>query len=462
MNFHCIATTITALISVVIFPMAVSASSWSTRLTTDVLVFGGTPSGVSSALSAAREGEHVILVSEDDHLGGVLSGALMDQWDLNTRRGLKIQSGIFNEIYQNLGIVFTANEAERGLKQLLDKQPNIEIIYSSIPLYVSQSSINNNAHISEVSFLNLNHHQSMDIDAKVFIDASDAGDLTSMAGAKYTTGREDLGLDSRTQAATLMFTIMGVDWDTVLNSYRIMQDGYGGAIGLSAWGYGKILADYPSSPSFEILVKDLNLGYLGHGEVTVNAINIFDVNGLDQSRMDDEKIQAEHEAYRLVRYLRHHLSGFEHARVGIFADNLYIRETRHIIGVERLTSDEIEEGRVPRDTIGLASYPLDLHQVTREDKAVFAPIRHVYGIPFGVLIPRGFDNILIASPAISATHYAAGSARTIPTTIEEGQAAGTACALALRKHVTFLDIENNPELMIDLQNNLKEDRVTLR
>jgi glycine/D-amino acid oxidase-like deaminating enzyme len=42
----------------------------------DVIVYGGTASGVITAYSAAREGLHVILLEPRNHLGGIVTGGL--------------------------------------------------------------------------------------------------------------------------------------------------------------------------------------------------------------------------------------------------------------------------------------------------------------------------------------------------------------------------------------------------
>src|SRR6476646_8463941 len=42
----------------------------------DVIVYGGTAGGVIAAVSAAREGLQVVLVTPDRHLGGMVSGGL--------------------------------------------------------------------------------------------------------------------------------------------------------------------------------------------------------------------------------------------------------------------------------------------------------------------------------------------------------------------------------------------------
>ena len=97
-------------------------------------------------------------------------------------------------------------------------------------------------------------------------------------------------------------------------------------------------------------------------------------------------------------------------------------------------------GRVPADTIGSARIRWTCIRSSRDERPVYAPIRHVYGIPFGTLVPAGFANLILASPAISASHLASGSARVIPTTIEEGEAAGAAAALADLRGWSFPEI----------------------
>jgi len=131
-----------------------------------------------------------------------------------------------------------------------------------------------------------------------------------------------------------------------------------------------------------------------------------------------------------------------------------VRETRHIAGLERLDADDVWDGTIPADAIGLSSYPLDLHPLTASEKPAFAPVRHVYGVPFGTLVPRDLTNVVLASPAISATHIAAGSARVIPTTIEEGEAAGDAAALANQHHLTFAQIDRDAGEIAALRRNL--------
>jgi hypothetical protein len=141
--------------------------------------------------------------------------------------------------------------------------------------------------------------------------------------------------------------------------------------------------------------------------------------------------------------------------MGRYADAIYVRETRHFFGIERLTADDVWDGKIPEDTIGLSSYPLDLHPVTTTDRPAFAPIRHVYGVPLGTLIPVGFENLILAGPSISASHIASGSVRVIPTTIEEGEAAGAAVAQALDHKLTLVQLATSMPEIAQLRDNLR-------
>src|SRR5580658_5434341 len=103
--------------------LAIAGTANAQRLdttSTDVLVVGGTPSGVAAAIAAARRGESVTLVSATSDLGGLLTGAALDQWDLNvTPAGVSVERGIFSEIYDSLGDAFEPQVAERFFVSLV-------------------------------------------------------------------------------------------------------------------------------------------------------------------------------------------------------------------------------------------------------------------------------------------------------------------------------------------------------
>jgi uncharacterized protein with NAD-binding domain and iron-sulfur cluster len=426
---------------------------------TDVLVVGGTPAGVAAAVAAARRGENVVLVARRSVLGGVLTDAMMDQWDLNMDAdGRSVEGGIFREIYAALGDSFSPADAARVFGELVASEPRIRVVTDALPLGVVDATDGSDRRVATVTFSDLRAHRVIAFSAPYVIDATDDGDVAALAGARYDLGRQDTGRDTLMQPVTLMFSLTGVDWAAVERGYHKRSDGPGGAIDRRAWGYAKLMTRYvPLSP--DVVVRDLNFGHEDSGSVTVNAIDVLGIDGAQPSERDRARAIAQAETPHLIAFLRANVPGFADATLGRYADALYVRETRHFIGIERLTSVDVWDGKIPADAIGLSSYPLDLHPVTANDRPAFAPVRHVYGVPFGTLIPRGFSNLILAGPAISASHIASGSARVIPTTIEEGEAAGAAASQALAHHLSFEQMASSLPEIAQLRDDLRDHGV---
>ncbi len=235
----------------------VIAAAASTRA--DVLVIGGTPAGVAAAVAAARRGDNVTLVAQRSELGGVLTDAVMDQWDLNIApTGRPVEGGIFNEIYAQLGDAFTAANAADVFSDLVEAQPEIHTLFNARPVRVQTSEGAGGIHVDAVTFARPNAPDCT-VSASEVIDATDNADVAALAGARYDVGRQDTGIDERMLAVTLMFTLDGVDWPELSGAYDVALDGPGGVVGRRAWGYGKLMQGYrPGSP--DEVVRDLNLG----------------------------------------------------------------------------------------------------------------------------------------------------------------------------------------------------------
>jgi FAD dependent oxidoreductase len=112
------------------------------------------------------------------------------------------------------------------------------------------------------------------------------------------------------------------------------------------------------------------------------------------------------------------------ARVGV-------RETRLVHGDAVLTEAHVRECAKPADGIACSSWPLETHgrgPVTQWD---FLPDGEYYSIPWGCLVVRGFDNLLVAGRNLSATHAAQASVRVAGPCMAMGEAAGTGAAASL-------------------------------
>lgn len=112
-------------------PKSVAAvSSWrGAQVKTDVLVIGGTPSGVAAALAAARRGAKVILVEPREALGGDIVFAMLNMFDVPMRPNgtSPAATGIFGEFYRPLGIGFDIKKARALFESKIAAQPNITL-----------------------------------------------------------------------------------------------------------------------------------------------------------------------------------------------------------------------------------------------------------------------------------------------------------------------------------------------
>jgi ribulose 1,5-bisphosphate synthetase/thiazole synthase len=57
-----------------LFLIALRSSCWSAE--SDVVVYGGTPGGITAAIAAARDGASVILLEQTRHVGGLSTSGL--------------------------------------------------------------------------------------------------------------------------------------------------------------------------------------------------------------------------------------------------------------------------------------------------------------------------------------------------------------------------------------------------
>jgi uncharacterized protein YfiM (DUF2279 family) len=298
----------------------------------DILVVGGTPAGVTAAVAAARRGERVTLVSGSDDLGGVLTDAMMDQWDLNlSPGGASVEHGIFDEIYDRLGNAFTPYAAERLFAHMIASQTHIDVVYDELPSAVSTTQLPDGNSIDDVTFRSVHTGIAMKLSAPYVVDATDFGDVAALAGARYDVGRQDSGIDDRSQAVTLMFTIHDVDWSALADSYDPKIDGPGGVLDRTAWGYSKAVAGYKPL-SDRALVLDLNLGLMPDGDVSANAIDVVGVDGLHAADLDVARRITELEAGHLVDYRKRRVRARDPAYRGP-------RTTRHERRVARENSE---------------------------------------------------------------------------------------------------------------------------
>lgn len=141
----------------------------------------------------------------------------------------------------------------------------------------------------------------------------------------------------------------------------------------------------------------------------------------------------------------------EFAENGNWPQQLYIRESRRLLGEFVMTEHECLAKRAVPDSVGMGSYAMDSHNVQRyvtadgfvqnEGDIGVKPLRP-YGIAFGSLKPRRQEvTNLLVPVCVSASHIAYGSIRMEPVFMILGQSAATAAVLAIEEGIAVQDLE---------------------
>lgn len=154
--------------------------------------------------------------------------------------------------------------------------------------------------------------------------------------------------------------------------------------------------------------------------------------------------------------MRENFIGFEQAELVGTASQLYVRESRHVIGAYQLTIDDVLENRDQWDKIAIVAYPADIQPTAGQTYGTVIGSPDRYAIPFRCLVPLEVENMLVIGRSASYTSLAAGSARVIPVGMAEGQAAGVAAAYSLEKQISFRDMATDEKAIASVQKTLKK------
>ncbi len=398
----------------------------------DVLVVGAGPAGVAAAVMAGRAGAKTLLVEALGRVGGISTSGMMSHFTGTV--GNKIYHEILSRAAEKnifaKGEVTTRIDPEyltlTYLEMLGEAGVDLLLYTTFCEAIMEENCITGAVFHNKSGFLRVN--------AKVVIDASGDGDVAEKCGAEYILGREE---DGKMQPATLMFKVGGVDHERAV---------------------------YP--PSFETLVptekgelQALARSILPHptghvllyrstipGVVTVNMTNITDIDGTNADELTRAEIVTRGQIPKIIDFLREYVPGYENCYLIGAASLIGVRETRHFVGEQTLTRDDIANAVQYDDYVVYdAHFNFDVHNITGAglDKTgcqhKFTQTKG-YTIPYGCLVPKAVDGLLLAGRNISGTHMAHSSYRAMPICVGMGEAAGAAAAIAARTGQRVRDV----------------------
>ena len=417
----------------------------------DVIVVGGDPEGVCAAVSSARNGLKTLLIEDDEALGGLMTLVKLNFIDIcESRDGSILTQGLFMEFYDAVG--GTAFDVETAKQFFYNWVVNEENATLKLNTEFVKPVMDGNTIVGVV--VEENGAQATYTASRI-IDATVDADVAAAAGVPYTIAGEDIGEKERHMGVTLVFELSGVNWDKVVN-YLENDDNEGtGATEKTAWGYTR--EGYAYEPKDELMrLRGFNVARQDNGNVLVNALIIFDVDAMSEESKAQGIARAQKELEYIVPYVREHFIGFEDVQLAGTASQLYIRESRHIIGEYQLTIDDVLENRDQWDKIAIVAYPADIQPTAGQTYGTVIGSPDRYAIPFRSIVPLEVENMLVIGRSASYTSLAAGSARVIPVGMAEGEAAGVASAYSLNNAISFRDMSADEAAIADVQKTLKK------
>ncbi len=413
----------------------------------DVIVVGGGPAGITSALSAAREGAKTLLVEGTSALGGMSTTGLVTSWCPFSDREKIIYRGLAEKILKlsNQGLPHVKPDAldwvainPEYLKTVYDDLMNeagVDVLFNTMLSKVETDGKRVDAVILS-NKAGLTAYQ-----ASVYVDTTGDADLVAFAGGAFMKGDD---WDGEMQSATHCFILSNVDdfgfnhgpW---LNKANKQSPGYK-------------IKDSDKYP----LIEDAHMcaKLLGPGTVGFNAGHIKNVDNTDPI----SNSKAYMTGRKIAREIRDGLKeffpeAFGNSFLANTATLMGIRESRRIIGDYILTVEDYAERRTFEDEICRNSYFLDIHHPKDDEdparQAYYERMKLVkhykkgesHGIPYRCLIPESFDNVLVAGRSISVERIVQGSVRVMPVALAMGEAAGMAAAIAAKQKTTVRSID---------------------
>ncbi|TAD92229.1 MAG: FAD-dependent oxidoreductase [Bacteroidetes bacterium] len=434
---------------------------------TQVVIVGGGAGGAAAAIQSARSGAKTLLVESTLWLGGMLTAAGVGCADGN--HGLA--SGIWNQLREaaykhygtrNLATGWVSNfniEPRVGdsiLKSFAAAEPNLTIWYNTRLQNVRVTtgaggvkSINNILVVDE-------RQRSRQVRARVYVDATDLGDLLAAAGGNFW-----LGLEADAAVGEVVGITQPANIVQDLTYAAILKDFGPGANktipkpkGFDPAEFDCACNTYCSNPSKLYsnvnAQKMLDYGKMPNGKYMINwpsRGNDFYSNLVARNASERQKAldSAKQKTLRFVYFIQTTL-GFKH--LGLAMDEFgtrdglpfiaYHREGRRGHGLARLSIPHIlhpyatERPPLYKTGVSVGDYPIDHHH--REYGPTFPAMEFPpvpsYNIPAGSLVSNNVNNLLLADKVISVTNAANGTTRLQPVVMLTGQAAGLMAAQA--------------------------------
>jgi hypothetical protein len=388
------------------------------NVSVDLCIYGGTPAGITAAITAAQRNRTVILLEPGPRLGGMTTSGL-GFTDIGNKAAI---GGLAREFYSRLGREYEAKEAWTFEPHVAQRVFEIWVREAGITAHCRQflAAVEKEGQ----RLVALRTTSGLTVRARMFIDASYEGDLMAAAGVRHMVGRED--------NATYHETLNGAhvsethQFDFPVSPYVVAGDAASGLLPgidssevvvgagdrrVQAYCFRMCLTDDPANRApfvqpadydsrwYALLQRYFAAGWRdvfskfdrlrvrtktdtnNHGAVSTDFIgqNHAWPNASYGAR---EKIFQAHVSYQQglcwflandasvptevrERYATFGLCRDEFVESGGWPTQLYVREARRMLGRYVMTEHECRRSRQAPDAVALAAYTMDSHNCRR-------------------------------------------------------------------------------------------------
>lgn len=292
--------------------MPLAPAQAQTSFTHEVIIYGGGFQAVAAALNAqdtyrylkGGTSARILLINPFSIMGGLGTVNGQNFYDIRNWNGAQPQRGNHLKFFNQYGQFYSTGQMASYLFNQLSLKGGITVLQPNDVRSVARNTTT--GRISSVvtqKLVRTNGTWLFDsaapqetYSAPVFIDASDNGRLTRLAGLTTTLGRGDRNVDQRQMAATLMFKVRNIDFAAIQAANTAGQrwytatdsDGsrafYGGADDLANTAKTALRGFNNSNERFQIkamnAAEDRQSGSTtGQGDYWINALLIYGVDG---------------------------------------------------------------------------------------------------------------------------------------------------------------------------------------
>ncbi len=403
----------------------------------DLVVAGGGPAGTAAAVCAARLGVKVLLVEATGCLGGMGTSGLVTAFDPMGDGKRMLVGGFMREVVEEMyrrdflkpGIdpntwrknyhQWTPFQVE-GYKLVLDEFAHKAGVEARFFTRVIDADADpQRGKVSGVVLQNIEGYRC--VRAGAYIDATGDAVLADLCGAACREAGRDTAAP---MPATLCSLHAGIDWSRMGNQHT---------------GLKKALADG------HFTQPDRHLPGLSRVNQTVGYLNgghLFRMNALKCKDLSEGAMLGRRIVQEYVAFYRKYVPGCENLQLVATGPLIGVRESRRIVGEYELTIDDYLARRQFPDQIAVFNKAVDIHaydcteEAYRQYHKEYSKTGRLgrgecFGIPYGILVPKGWQNLWVAGRCNSSDVKVHGSIRVQPAASMMGQAAGTAAVQSL-------------------------------